>query len=465
MKVITILLILVSVLFRVILSFRLQLHPDEAYYWLWSKNLDWSYFDHPPMIAYFIKMTTLFSNTEFWVRFSSLITFIISMWILYKLVRKMFNEETAYTTLFILNVFPLLSASFIMTPDIPLIFFWIISVYFLWFSVKENKIWWWLLSGVFVGFAMLSKYNGVLLIASLFLYLIISSEYRKKLFSVGPYLMTTVAMLVFSPVILWNANHNWVSFKFQFFHGLSGRGGFGNVISYLSGQIGAMGLFLGFVTIWVIVGGLFSSSEEKKFLASFSFVPIFLFSITSYKSLAEINWSAGAYPTAAILASVFFVEKRSRLKDVFLCFSFIFSIVLILILYFQAIFRIVPLEKFNPVWSKTDPTNWFYGWREFALFIDSQKVEKTVFAATLQLASELNYYCKSSPKIFCDWKQYSLWIRESYPDECLFINYESDVQTPPPPKEIYRQIELDKDFSVLRDGNIIRIYHIFRCKK
>jgi undecaprenyl-diphosphatase len=314
---------------------------------------------------------------------------------------------------------------------------------------------------------MLSKYNGILLLVSLFLFLFLSKEKRKYLLSSKPYLTFFVSILIFLPVIIWNYNHNWVSFKFQFFHGIPNtNGNFNNIISYFLGQAGAMGLFLGIIGVILPYIYIFSSSIEKKFLATFSLVPITIFAITSYKSLAEMNWPVCAYPTISVLASIFFITKKSKLKNFYLKLSASFSIFLVLLLYLHATFRIVPLEKFNRMWVLTDPTNWFYGWKEFAMFLDSQKIDKPIVSTTLQLISELKYYSQKPVKIFYDGKQFSIWNKEEeFPQKCLYINYESDVKTPPPNSEIYKKILLTKNFSAVRNNYTIRIYHIYECEK
>ena len=81
----TVIFVFVSVLWKLFIS-SIPLHSDEAYYWLWSKSLDLSYYDHAPMVAYFIKLTTLFGNSEIAVRFSSVIVTVILSFLLWKLV-------------------------------------------------------------------------------------------------------------------------------------------------------------------------------------------------------------------------------------------------------------------------------------------------------------------------------------------------------------------------------------------
>ena len=103
----------------------IPLHSDEAYYWLWSKSLELSYYDHAPMVAYFIKLTTLFCNSEIAVRFSSVIVTVILSFLLWKLVIKLFNNEAmASASIVILHSMAILfTASIITTPDTPVFLF------------------------------------------------------------------------------------------------------------------------------------------------------------------------------------------------------------------------------------------------------------------------------------------------------------------------------------------------------
>lgn len=190
-------LIFVLLIFRIILSFKLQFHPDEAYYWLWSKNLDFSYFDHPPMIAYFIKLTTIFSNSEFFVRFSTIICYLIFNFILYKLAKEMFNEYVGYLSLAIFNTFPANALGFIITPDIPLMLFTILFLYFSFIALEKDEPKYWYLSGIVCGFGLLSKYNAVLLIISIFFVILLVKEYRKFLFTKYLYLSILLSLIFF----------------------------------------------------------------------------------------------------------------------------------------------------------------------------------------------------------------------------------------------------------------------------
>ncbi|MCL2390204.1 MAG: glycosyltransferase family 39 protein, partial [Endomicrobia bacterium] len=132
------------VLFKLFLSAVLELHPDEAYYWLWSKNLALGYYDHSPMVAYFIKITTVFSDSEVFVRLSSVIVTVFLSFLTWKFAKKFFDETVAAAAVIIVNTIPLMMvASIVITPDTPVFLFYCLSVYFLWRLVQTNETKYW----------------------------------------------------------------------------------------------------------------------------------------------------------------------------------------------------------------------------------------------------------------------------------------------------------------------------------
>src|SRR5574344_1018293 len=129
----TVIFVFVAIIWKIFLAGTLFLHPDEAYYWLWSKHLELSYYDHAPMIAYFIKLTTIFSDSELAVRFSAIIAMAVLSVVIWKFVIKLFGSELiASASVILLHSMPIIfSASFIMTPDTPLFLFLSITTFFI----------------------------------------------------------------------------------------------------------------------------------------------------------------------------------------------------------------------------------------------------------------------------------------------------------------------------------------------
>jgi 4-amino-4-deoxy-L-arabinose transferase-like glycosyltransferase len=458
MKKTVIVLIFIFLFFRVLFSLKLQLHPDESYYWLWSKHLDLSYFDHPPMVAYFIKLTTLFSSSEFFVRLSTIFSYVIFNIVLYLFCKKFFADEIAWLTLLVFNSFPSNALGFIITPDIPLMLFTVLFLYFLFSAIEEDKPVLWYVTGIFCGLALLSKYNAILLLFSIFIFALL---YR---ISTRWLIIPIVSFVLFLPVIIWNYNNNFVSFKYQLFHGIpETHGSLNNIITYFGGQIISLGVFLGLFCFYVLFKNLFVNNKKIRFLTIFALVPILFFAITSFKTPAEMNWPLCGYPTLAILVSQYSINKE-KIKKYFLYPSITFSLVLIFIVYLHGCFRIIPLEKLNPTWTLTDPTNWFYGWKEFAKFLTTQKLEYPIVTTNHQLASELIYYSNSQLNVYYNEKQFCIFNKnKEFPKQFYFINYESDVKTHSAEEKGFKYRFVQK-YDVFRKSFRIRTYNIYFCE-
>jgi undecaprenyl-diphosphatase len=135
----------VLIVWRLYLSASLQLHPDEAYYWLWSRNLDLGYFDHPPLVAYCIWLTTLFSKSELWVRFSGTLVSLVLSGLIWHLALQLFkNVQVAAGSVVLFNVLPLTTMGLVViTPDTPVLLFWSMGVYFFWQTLRGEQPWRW----------------------------------------------------------------------------------------------------------------------------------------------------------------------------------------------------------------------------------------------------------------------------------------------------------------------------------
>jgi 4-amino-4-deoxy-L-arabinose transferase-like glycosyltransferase len=452
----------VLTLLRVVLSAKLQLHPDEAYYWLWSTRLDWSYFDHPPMVAYFIRATTLLSQAEFFVRLSALLTFVAGLWMLWRLARELFGDDrAAWYALLVFNVYPMNAAAFIMTPDIPLIFFWLAAMWATWRAVGTGKPGWWVAAGALMGLAMLSKYNGVLLVGALFGYLIVSDEHRSHLHTPWPYVAAAVAFALFVPVVAWNAGHEWVSFRYQLTHGVPSRpGSWENVSTYFFGQVAAMGLILGFASVYAAFRAYFSRRPGVEFAGVYALVPFLVFGVTSYKAVAEMNWPACAYPAFALAAGWWFATTAAPFVRKLLRWGTGFAVGLIMLVYLHGGFRILPLEYLNTQWVAQDQTNWFYGWREFARYVDRLDFDVPITTTNHQLAAELHYYLRRPRRIYFNWNQFGVWEREPMPPRSVCINYRTDNLTPPADRSTFDRLQFVGEYHARRGRSVIRSYYL-----
>jgi 4-amino-4-deoxy-L-arabinose transferase-like glycosyltransferase len=196
-------------------------HPlrvDEAYYWTWSRESVISYLDHPPMIAWCIHLgTAIFGDTNFGVRFSGLLAMLVMQVLLADIVWRT-TRDWRYAILAVLLPEVALDYGLLMTkvaPDTALIAFALATVWALVRMALSGNQRWWLLAGVFGGFALLSKYTVILLLPAMVAFAVFPSWRKTQLSSPYPWLAALIAVVIFSPVIYWNAVHDWVSFKFQ----------------------------------------------------------------------------------------------------------------------------------------------------------------------------------------------------------------------------------------------------------
>lgn len=220
--------LILGLIVRSVIAFFLNPGYDEAYYYLYSKNLDWSYFDHPLLVAFTTGIGVWITGivNQFTIRIGTLILHTASLYLIYLTGKKLYNESAGFFALIIASLIPIFQIAFgILTlPDVPLIFFWTLTLY----VVSEeffNSDWQYKPSyrlaiiGILMGLTCLSKYHGFLLGMGLVGFCLSSKPYRKVFTSSWFLLSLLLFLLTLFPLWYWNWQHDWVSFGFQ----LSGR--------------------------------------------------------------------------------------------------------------------------------------------------------------------------------------------------------------------------------------------------
>jgi dolichol-phosphate mannosyltransferase len=206
-----------SVVLRLLYAGSVELLPEETYYWNYSQHLDFGYLDHPPMVAWLIRLGTLiFGQTEFAVRAGALCCGVITSVFVYRLARNLFGEASALGALLLAQTLPFFFLSgFLMTPDAPLTAAWAASLYYLERALIAERPGAWWRAGICLGLGMISKYSIALLAPVTLAFMIWDPKSRRWFRHFEPYMAALLAVAVFSPVIIWNARHDWASFAFQ----------------------------------------------------------------------------------------------------------------------------------------------------------------------------------------------------------------------------------------------------------
>lgn len=212
-------LLLALVVMRLIYAGMFELRTDEAYYWTWSKESVLSFLDHPPMIAWFVRAgTAIFGDTAFGARFAGIVALAVTQLLLVDIVRRVTQDLRAMAVTVLMTeaalYYGLLMAK--VAPDVAMIPFATAMLWSLVRLAESNDGRWWLAAGLFGGLALLSKLTVVLTVPAILAFMLLPDWRTRWLKSPYPWLAVLVALAVSSPVTIWNATHDWASFKFQF---------------------------------------------------------------------------------------------------------------------------------------------------------------------------------------------------------------------------------------------------------
>jgi 4-amino-4-deoxy-L-arabinose transferase-like glycosyltransferase len=204
---------------RMIYASLLDLRTDEAYYWTWSKESVLSFLDHPPMIAWFIRFgTSIFGDTNFGVRFAGLLAMLVTQLLLADIVHRVTHDFRAVVIAVLMPeaalYYGLLMSK--VSPDVALIPFATAMVWALVRLAESDDARWWLAAGAFAGLALLSKFTAALLLPAVLAFMLVPPWRGRWLRSPYPWLAALIAFALFLPVLIWNTEHDWASFRFQF---------------------------------------------------------------------------------------------------------------------------------------------------------------------------------------------------------------------------------------------------------
>jgi 4-amino-4-deoxy-L-arabinose transferase-like glycosyltransferase len=302
--------VLALVLLRLVAAVWSPLTFDEAYYWMWSKHLAGGYYDHPPMVAVVIRLGTMIGgDTEIGVRLVSILLALPMSWAVYRTATILFGgNRVAATATILLNV-TLMAAvgTLIVTPDAPLLVASSFVLFYLAKVLETGRGVWWLAVGAAVGAALLSKYTALFFGPAILIWLVLVPKLRRWLISPWPYLGGLVASAVFAPVILWNRDHQWVSFIKQI-----GRARIEDFKPTFLGEL--IPTQIAFATPLVFILGAMglyallrrnAGALGARALINTTFWTIVAYFIWhSLHARVEANWFAPVYPALAIAAAV-----------------------------------------------------------------------------------------------------------------------------------------------------------------
>jgi dolichol-phosphate mannosyltransferase len=300
--VITIGILTYLLILKLVFMGAVDLIPEEAYYWNYAQHLDWGYLDHPPMVAWLISLSTaILGKSELSVRLPAYLCWIIAAIFIFRLTLNLYDRPAAFRAILLLGALPIyFGLGFFMTPDAPLFAAWAGALYFLERALlaRNPRAWWGV--GLCVGLGMLSKYTIALLGLGTLTFLLIDRRSRFWLLRPEPYIAGLTAIVLFSPVILWNMRNGWMSFVFQGSNRWTGDYDFslhllvGTILLMLTpaGLLGIVQMLLPHSAHGASVDGNDSKKQQRLWPIIFTLAPVSVFVIYSLLYKPKLNWTA-----------------------------------------------------------------------------------------------------------------------------------------------------------------------------
>lgn len=297
---------------RIVYASGIELRTDEAYYWTWSKEAALSFLDHPPGIAWLIRLgTAIFGDTVLGVRFGGIVAMLVTQCLLADIVRRLTHDVRAIVVAVLMPeaalYYGLLMAK--VAPDVAMIPFTVAMIWSLVRLAQSGDGRWWLAAGLFAGLSLLSKFTAIMFAPAVAAFLLVPDWRWRWLRSPYPYLAVLIAIAMFSPVLIWNAQHDWASFRFQ---GVRATANYGVSLRTIGDYIGLQFGLVGFVMLPVVLLGLvmtawrgYHSREPVAILLSTAvLVPFIYFFFKSLTLRVGDTWPMFMWPIGFAAAAV-----------------------------------------------------------------------------------------------------------------------------------------------------------------
>lgn len=297
---------------RIVYASAIELRTDEAYYWTWSKEGALSFLDHPPGIAWLIRFgTAIFGDTALGVRFGGIVAMLVTQLLLADIVRRLTHDVRAVVFALLMPeaalYYGLLMAK--VAPDVAMIPLATAMIWSLVRLAQSGDGRWWLAAGLIGGLALVSKFTVVMFAPAVAAFLLVPDWRWRWLRSPYPWLAVLIAIAVFSPVLIWNAQHDWASFRFQ---GVRATTSYGISLRTIGDYIGLQFGLVGFVMLPVVLFGLvmtawrgYRTREPVAILLSTAvLVPFAYFFVKSLTLRVGDTWPMFMWPVGFAAAAV-----------------------------------------------------------------------------------------------------------------------------------------------------------------
>lgn len=369
---------------------------DEAYYWLWSKNLAFGYFDHPPMVAVLIRASTaVFGDTPFGIRWLSVLLGAAASLGVWRLVWRMTeNQRLAIGAAGLVQGTLFLGAgALLVTPDTPLVLFWTLALLALVEVWRTGRGAWWLAVGLSVGLAFVSKYTAVFLGLGILLWVVLVPELRRWFLSPWPYAGGLLCLAVMAPTVLWNLNHGGASLSKQFGRAVPKAFDPRFVPEFFAGQAALLTPLIGIAVLWGLWVAVKRLREPGAMLIVATTLPLLAY-LVWYGLFDRVqgNWTACLLPASIAAASLgaAHLPQAGWLRAIVrgsIRWGLVVGVAFGLIVLAHGLWRVIPLS--------IDPTSQTAGWHDTAMAIEREAETRgaaTIGTVSYTTTAQLRYH-------------------------------------------------------------------------
>jgi 4-amino-4-deoxy-L-arabinose transferase-like glycosyltransferase len=328
--------------------------PDETYYWLWAQHPSAGYYDHPPMVAWWITAgTALFGDSPIAVRLPFVLSFLGLSWLMFDAARALFNDAVARRTLLWLNACLLLSiGSVIATPDPPSVLMWGAGLWALARLVASNQGWWWLVFGAFAGLGVEAKYTNLFLGLGVAVWVAINKDARRWLLTPWPYLAGIVALIGMAPNLLWNLTHDFATLQKQFGRIEAGQFTLGYLVEFLLSQPLLLNPLICAFAVMGARAWWKDRADARLALLIALPLPLIVYMMTHvFHDRIQGNWPAPIFPGLVLLAAYAAETHWPRLRVWTAPVGIIISVVALMILALSSVIKLPGAAGLSQGWD------------------------------------------------------------------------------------------------------------------
>lgn len=485
-------LIAVSGLVRLVLAASLGLGNDEAYYYLLAVHRDWSYFDHPPMVAVVEWLGMALAGwrvTELSLRLGFIVLFAGSTWLLARLTTRFYGPRAGWFAALGLNLtaYHSVAAGTFALPDGPLLFFWLLTLDRLAVALEGGPSWRlvpWVWVGLAWGGGLLSKYHAVFLPLGTLLYLVLEPTSRAWLRRPGPYLSLAIGLLVFTPVLAWNAGHGWVSFAFQ---GGRALGPLGFRPETLLAAVLGQAFYL-FPWMWVALVAILVSRLRRfrsdlgtadRFLLCQAIVPLALFTLVACTRSVMPHWTLVGFLSLFPMLGQWWQQRwdtrpQFSRRLVLMGAGMLLAIGAGLLQTHWGLVQKGARARLGLLRVSRDPTLDMYGWDQVAAALKQRGLLDQpgtfLFTSTWYHSGHLAFAVRgSTTPVLCysswDARGFAFWSRSTdwLGEDGILLSLNGHPAEPHCYDRWFRRIEPIGSFAVTRAGAPVRQVRLFRC--